>query len=136
VPLTSDGSNINSVADLVELDADRDSVQVLDASTSPSTARPSSDDTYQLVTYAYRLGLTRAALVYPGRCEHGELVIGEYCLATVDLPVLVTHQDVTNALEAADIRTGTLRALQRGVGGLSPGHAVPHLILAVVGARR
>jgi hypothetical protein len=45
--------------------------------------------------------------VYPGRCEHGELVIGEYCLATVGLPVLATRQDVTKALEAADIRTGT-----------------------------
>ena len=39
-------------------------------------------------TYAYRLGLKRGTLLYPGRGEHNEVVVGQYRIHTHGVDVL------------------------------------------------
>ena len=88
VLLSTDGTNITASADLLELDPDHNPVALYDAKYKPWGAKPSTDEIYQVVTYAYRLGLRSATLVYPGRGEQSEISVGEYRVHTVGLDVL------------------------------------------------
>jgi 5-methylcytosine-specific restriction endonuclease McrBC regulatory subunit McrC len=88
VLLTTDASNIRASADLVELDAHGNEVAVYDAKYKPWGTNPSTDEIYQTLTYAYRLGLDSATLLYPGRGERNEIVVGEYRIRTVGVDVL------------------------------------------------
>lgn len=88
VRLTTEGPDITARADLVELDADRRPVAVYDAKYKPWGAKPSTDEIYQVLTYAYRLGLRSATLLYPGRGERDEVVVGEYRIKTAGIDVL------------------------------------------------
>jgi 5-methylcytosine-specific restriction endonuclease McrBC regulatory subunit McrC len=88
VLLSTDGSHITAAADLVELGSDRAPVALYDAKYKPWGAKPSADEIYQVVTYAYRLGLRSATLLYPGRGERGDVAIGEYRLHTHGVNVL------------------------------------------------
>ncbi|MGY1691126.1 5-methylcytosine restriction system specificity protein McrC [Geodermatophilus sp. SYSU D01105] len=88
VLLSTDGTNITAAADLLEVGPDHSPVALYDAKYKPWGAKPSTDEIYQVVTYAYRLGLRTATLVYPGRGEHSEVSIGEYRVRTAGLEVL------------------------------------------------
>jgi 5-methylcytosine-specific restriction endonuclease McrBC regulatory subunit McrC len=88
VLLTTDESSIRAAADLVELDAHGDEVAVYDAKYKPWGAKPSTDEIYQTLTYAYRLGLDSATLLYPGRGERNEVMVGKYRIRTAGVDVL------------------------------------------------
>lgn len=88
ITLTTDGSNIRASADLVELDADQKPVRLYDAKYKPWGEKPSSDEIYQVLTYAYRLRLTDGILLYPGRGEHNTVATGEYRIHTRGVKVL------------------------------------------------
>lgn len=88
VALSTDGTNINAWADLVELDADQKPVRLYDAKYKPWGEKPSSDEIYQVLTYAYRLRLNAGTLLYPGRGEHNTVAIGEYRIHTRGVKVL------------------------------------------------
>jgi 5-methylcytosine-specific restriction endonuclease McrBC regulatory subunit McrC len=89
VLLTDDQSAIRAFADFVILDEHNHPVQVYDAKYKNWRAKPSTEDLYQLVTYAHRLRVQQAALLYPGHGnEHGQVSIGNIRLTTLGLPVL------------------------------------------------
>lgn len=88
VLLSTDGTNITAAADLLEIDLDHNPVALYDAKYKPWGAKPSADEIYQVVTYAYRLGLRTATLVYPGRGERSEISVGEYRVRTAGIEVL------------------------------------------------
>jgi 5-methylcytosine-specific restriction endonuclease McrBC regulatory subunit McrC len=88
VLLTTDGSNIRAAADLVEIDVHGHEVAVYDAKYKPWGAKPSADEIYQTVTYAYRLGLESATLLYPGNGEASEVVVGKYRIRSEGVDVL------------------------------------------------
>jgi 5-methylcytosine-specific restriction endonuclease McrBC regulatory subunit McrC len=90
VPLTTDGTNIRAAADFVELDADRAPVRLYDAKYKPWGEKPSSDEIYQVLTYAYRLGLNDGTLLYPGRGEHSTVAVGEYRIHVTGVKVLTS----------------------------------------------
>jgi 5-methylcytosine-specific restriction endonuclease McrBC regulatory subunit McrC len=93
VPLTTDDSHIRAAADLVELDSYHQPVKVYDAKYKPWGDKPSTDEIYQVLTYAYRLGLKAGTLLYPGRGEHNTVAVGEYRIHTVGLEVLARQMD-------------------------------------------
>lgn len=88
VLLSTDGSDITAIADVVELDARRRPVAVYDAKYTPWGPRPSATELYQVIAYAYRLGLDGATLLHPGRDEHSEVAVGHYRVRAVGVPVL------------------------------------------------
>lgn len=88
VLLTDDASRLVAYADLVVLDAEGNPVAVYDAKYRPWGDKPSAPEIYQTMTYAYRLGLNSAQLLYPGRGERGEVVVGGYRIQTVGVDVL------------------------------------------------
>lgn len=88
VLLTDDSSRIQASADLVVLDSNRRPVDLFDAKYKHWGAKPRPDEIYQVLTYAYRLGLKEATLLYPGRGEQEEVVAGEYRIRTVGVDVL------------------------------------------------
>jgi 5-methylcytosine-specific restriction endonuclease McrBC regulatory subunit McrC len=59
-----------------------------DAKYKPWSAEPSTADLYQIVTYAYRLRLDHATLLYPGHGELAEITAGRYRIAMKGLDVL------------------------------------------------
>ncbi len=91
--LTTDGSTIMAAADLVELDAHGVPTTVYDAKYKPWGAKPSTDEIYQVVTYAYRLGLTAATLLYPGRGERSDIAVGGYRVHSVGVDVLASKAE-------------------------------------------
>lgn len=99
VSVTTDGTNIRAAADLVELDPARTPVRLYDAKYKPWGSKPSTDEIYQVLTYAYRLGLNNGTLIYPGRGEHSTVAVGEYRIYTTGLLVLAEElRGSTNAL--------------------------------------
>jgi predicted component of viral defense system (DUF524 family) len=64
IPLTDTGQKRTGVADFV-LHSDGKPIAVYDAKYRPWRSWPSTDEIYQLFTYAQRLGVSEAALVYP-----------------------------------------------------------------------
>ena len=88
VPITTDGTGITASADLVELDSSRTPVRLYDAKYKPLGDKPSTDEIYQVLTYAYRLGLRTGTLLYPGRGEHSTVAVGEYRIHTTGVEVL------------------------------------------------
>ncbi|MFG1992607.1 hypothetical protein ACGFJ7_21770 [Actinoplanes sp. NPDC048988] len=64
IPLTDDGPGPTARADFVVLEKGRPT-GVYDAKYRPWRQSPSTDEIYQLFTYAHRLGTKYAALVYP-----------------------------------------------------------------------
>lgn len=97
VLLSTDGTNITAAADLLELGPDHTPVALYDAKYKPWGAKPSTDEIYQVVTYAYRLGLRTATLIYPGRGEHSEVSVGEYRVRTSGLEVLAPRLTTLDA---------------------------------------
>lgn len=88
ITLTTDGTNIRAAADFVELDNTQNPVRLYDAKYKPWGAKPSSDEIYQVLTYAYRLRLNAGTLLYPGRGEYNTVAIGEYRIHTRGVKVL------------------------------------------------
>lgn len=87
IPLVDAGPDRTAYADFVVLDAGRP-VAVYDAKYRPWRQWPGTGEMYQLYTYARRLGVTRAGLVYPGEVEESnELMIGEVTIESRTLPV-------------------------------------------------
>jgi 5-methylcytosine-specific restriction endonuclease McrBC regulatory subunit McrC len=90
VLLTDDESRMTANADLVQLDQHGNPVAVFDAKYKPWDKKPSTGDLYQVFTYAQRLGLNRASLLYPGHGEHSEVSIGRCRIAMIGIDVLGT----------------------------------------------
>jgi 5-methylcytosine-specific restriction endonuclease McrBC regulatory subunit McrC len=88
VLLTDDESRMMARADLVELDEHGDPIAVFDAKYKPWGKTPSTSDLYQAVTYAQRLGLDRAFLLYPGHDERREVRVGRCRIAMIGIDVL------------------------------------------------
>ena len=95
VLLTDDISAMTAKADLVELDQHGQPTRIIDAKYKQWQATPTAPDLYQVVTYAQRLHLGGATLVYPGAGEHSEVVVGPYRIAMRGLDVLKTSQEST-----------------------------------------
>jgi hypothetical protein len=77
-------------ADLVEFDDSGQPMAVYDAKYKPWGQTPSASDLYQVITYANRLGVSRAFLLYPGQGEHNEVIVGPCRVAMLGVPVLST----------------------------------------------
>ena len=90
-------------ADLVELDQHGQPTRIVDAKYKQWQATPATPDLYQVVTYAQRLRLGGATLVYPGAGEHSEVVVGPYRIALRGLDVLETPK--TPASSSPDPRS-------------------------------
>jgi 5-methylcytosine-specific restriction endonuclease McrBC regulatory subunit McrC len=88
--LTDDTSGITASADLVVLGPDSTPCEVIDAKYKPWKKHPSTDEIYQVHTYAYRLGVEEATLLHPGHGEHHEVAMGRYRIHTRGLDVLRT----------------------------------------------
>ncbi len=86
--LTDDDSQMTARADLVRLDEHGRPSAVYDAKYKPWGNTPSTSDLYQAVAYAYRLGLNRAFLLYPGRGERREISVGRYRIVMIGIEVL------------------------------------------------
>ncbi|MEV1320031.1 hypothetical protein AB0J14_28590 [Micromonospora arborensis] len=87
IPLTDSGAEIMGTADFVLLEGDRPA-SVYDAKYRKWKDRPSTDELYQLVTYAHRLRLRHAGLVYPGsRSETTRVTVGDITLESIAIPV-------------------------------------------------
>jgi 5-methylcytosine-specific restriction endonuclease McrBC regulatory subunit McrC len=69
VPLTDTGPKRTGFADFV-LHSGGKPIAVYDAKYRPWRSTPSTDEIYQLFTYAQRLGVSDAALVYPAAESH------------------------------------------------------------------
>ncbi|GIJ51650.1 hypothetical protein Val02_85360 [Virgisporangium aliadipatigenens] len=69
IPLTDTGGKRTGIADFV-LHQDGSPIAVYDAKYRPWQSWPSTDEIYQLFTYAQRLGVHTAALVYPAAESH------------------------------------------------------------------
>ena len=69
IPLTDSGHKRTGIADFV-LHQGGKPIAVYDAKYRPWRSTPSTDEIYQLFTYAQRLGVTTAALVYPAAGSH------------------------------------------------------------------
>lgn len=88
VLLTDDPSRIQAAADLVVLGPGLEPLEVYDAKYKPWGTTPSPQEIYQVHTYAYRLGLKTGILLYPGRGERSEVVVGQYRIHTHGVDVL------------------------------------------------
>lgn len=86
--LTDDESQMTASADLVEFDGSGQPTAVYDAKYKPWGKTPSASDLYQVITYAHRLGVSRAFLLYPGHGEHNEVIVGSCRVAMLGIPVL------------------------------------------------
>lgn len=79
-------------ADFVILDEQHKPVAVYDAKYRHWHAKPKADELYQLSTYAHRLHVQRAALLYPGHDgQYSQVTVGALRLATIGVPVLSTR---------------------------------------------
>jgi hypothetical protein len=61
---------------------------VYDAKYKPWGETPSTGDLYQVITYAQRLGVNRAFLLYPGRGERSEVIVDRFRVAMLSIRVL------------------------------------------------
>ena len=87
IPLTDDGPDRHVHADFVVHHAGRP-VAVYDAKYRPWHPWPPTDEVYQLYTYAHRLGITHAVLVYPGpETRQAQTTIGNVTIETRAFPV-------------------------------------------------
>lgn len=85
--LTDTGPVRPVVADLV-VHRDGKPVAVYDAKYRPWRSQPDTDEIYQLYTYAHRLGVTDAALVYPAQeNQRSRITIGDVTIESWGLPV-------------------------------------------------
>ncbi|RBQ05648.1 hypothetical protein DQE82_25340 [Micromonospora sp. LHW51205] len=101
VALTDDPQPMTAYADFVILDEQHKPVAVYDAKYRHWQAKPKADELYQLSTYARRLHVQRAALLYPGHEGQGSHVtVGDLWIATIGVPVL------SSALAAAQTHGG------------------------------
>src|SRR5262249_50366116 len=88
--LTDDESRMTAHADLVEFDEGGHPTAVYDAKYKACGQTPSTGDLYQIVTYAHRLGVNRAFLLYPGRGERHEVIVDRFRIAMRGVRVLST----------------------------------------------
>ncbi|WP_430781794.1 McrC family protein [Actinoplanes sp. G11-F43] len=88
IPLTDTGPRRTGYADYVVHQGGRP-IAVYDAKYRPWHPSPSTDEIYQLFTYAQRLGVSRAVLVHPGR-EHVSTTttVGPVTFESVALPIV------------------------------------------------
>ncbi len=107
VVLTDDESQMTASADLVEFDESEHPAAVYDAKYKPWGQTPSTGDLYQVITYAHRLGVNRAFLLYPGNGEHSEVIVGRCRLAMLGIHVLNTPPEPDHAPAAPAAVIGT-----------------------------
>jgi hypothetical protein len=88
VLLTDDESRMTAFADLVQFDQQGRAAALYDAKYKPWGKTPSTGDLYQAVTYADRLGLDRAHLLYPGRDERSEVTVGRCRIIMIGIDAL------------------------------------------------
>jgi 5-methylcytosine-specific restriction endonuclease McrBC regulatory subunit McrC len=87
IPLTDTGPTITGIADFV-LYRDGRPIAVYDAKYRPWRAAPSTDEIYQLFTYAQRLGVSAAALVYPAaESHHTTMTAGPVTIESWAVPI-------------------------------------------------
>jgi 5-methylcytosine-specific restriction endonuclease McrBC regulatory subunit McrC len=87
IALTDTGKPRIARADYV-VHQDGKPVAVYDAKYRPWQEGPKTDEIYQLYTYARRLGVTRAALVYPApEPRRAQTSVAEVTIETLGLPV-------------------------------------------------
>ncbi|MEU4689122.1 hypothetical protein [Actinoplanes sp. NPDC023714] len=87
IPLTGSGPRRTGVADFVVYEAGRP-VAVYDAKYRPWRPAPSTDEIYQLFTYAQRLGVTEAALVYPAaESRRSATTVGPVTITSHAVPI-------------------------------------------------
>ena len=87
IPLTDTGPKRTGVADFV-LHLGGRPTAVYDAKYRPWRSGPSTDEIYQLFTYAQRLGVTAAALVYPAAdSDRTTMTVGPVTIDCLALPI-------------------------------------------------
>lgn len=92
---------MTAYADFVVLDEQHKPVEVYDAKYRHWQANPKADELYQLSTYAHRLRVQRAALLYPGHGEQrGYVTVGDPRLATIGVPILNSTSPAAPAHDA------------------------------------
>jgi 5-methylcytosine-specific restriction endonuclease McrBC regulatory subunit McrC len=92
IPLTDTGPTRTGVADFV-LYKSGEPVAVYDAKYRPWRPTPSTDEIYQLFTYAQRLGVTAAALVYPAaESHHTTTTVGPVTIESWAIPIEAPDQ--------------------------------------------
>jgi 5-methylcytosine-specific restriction endonuclease McrBC regulatory subunit McrC len=92
IPLTDTGQKRNGYADFV-LYRGGEPVAVYDAKYRPWRSWPSTDEIYQLFTYAQRLGVSHAALVYPAaESRHTTTTVGAVTIECLAVPIEALHQ--------------------------------------------
>jgi 5-methylcytosine-specific restriction endonuclease McrBC regulatory subunit McrC len=101
--LTDDESRMTANADLVQLDQHGNHVAVFDAKYKLWDKTPTTGDLYQIFTYAQRLGLNRASLLYPGRGEHSEVSIGRCRISMIGIDVLGTSASSPGKVAATPV---------------------------------
>jgi 5-methylcytosine-specific restriction endonuclease McrBC regulatory subunit McrC len=92
IPLTDTGPKRTGVADFV-LHSGGKPIAVFDAKYRPWHSSPSTDEIYQLFTYAQRLGVSNAALVYPGtESHHTTTTVGPVTIESWAIPIKAPDQ--------------------------------------------
>jgi 5-methylcytosine-specific restriction endonuclease McrBC regulatory subunit McrC len=87
IPLTDTGPRRTGAADFVLLKNGKP-MGVYDAKYRPWQAAPSTDEIYQLFTYAQRLGVSTAALVYPAAsAHHSTTTVGSVTIESWAVPL-------------------------------------------------
>ncbi|MEU9742532.1 hypothetical protein AB0E12_25435 [Micromonospora chersina] len=122
VVLTDDSQPMTAYADFVILDEQHKPVAVYDAKYRHWQAKPKADELYQLSTYAQRLRVHRAALLYPGHDgQDGHVTVGDVGIATIGVPVLSSTPPAAQSHAATPADTsGPIRFIGRSD---SPHHA-------------
>jgi 5-methylcytosine-specific restriction endonuclease McrBC regulatory subunit McrC len=92
IPLTDTGHKRTGVADFV-LHQGGKPIAVYDAKYRPWRSWPSTDEIYQLFTYAQRLGVSDAALVYPAaESHHTTTTVGPVTIECWTVPIEALDQ--------------------------------------------
>ena len=92
IPLTDTGNKRTGVADFV-LHQGGKPIAVYDAKYRPWRSWPNTDEIYQLFTYAQRLGVTDAALVYPAaESHHTTTTVGPVTIECWTVPIEALDQ--------------------------------------------
>jgi 5-methylcytosine-specific restriction endonuclease McrBC regulatory subunit McrC len=92
IVLTDSGQKRTGVADFV-LHQGGEAVAVYDAKYRPWQSTPSTDEIYQLFTYAQRLGVSKAALVYPAaETRRATTTVGPVSIESWAVPIEALDQ--------------------------------------------
>jgi 5-methylcytosine-specific restriction endonuclease McrBC regulatory subunit McrC len=92
IPLTDTGRKRTGIADFVLLSGGKP-LAVYDAKYRPWRSWPNTDEIYQLFTYAQRLGVSEAALIYPAaECHHTTTTVGPVTIECWAVPIEALDQ--------------------------------------------